>query len=221
MPHFTHCLLDLDGTVINSAPGITSSVRYALRKTGCRLPDGFDLHRFIGPPLFNAFSDFCGMDPTDAERAVSFYREHYRAGAMFQCTVYDGIRETLTALTSSGISCALATCKPWKFAHQILSHFELLSFFSGVYGPELDGTRNEKAEVIAHAMQQLHIPMPSTVLMIGDRADDVNGARACGIACAGVLWGFGSERELKDAGALTLLNHPSDLIKLFETNDPF
>lgn len=214
----SHCLLDLDGTIINSAPGITDSVRYALRKMGRELPDGFDLHRFIGPPLLSAFSDFCGMDIAEAERAVALYREHYRAGAMLQCTVYDGIAETLSALTAMGIPFALATCKPWEFARQILSHFALLSGFSGIYGPEMDGTRNTKAEVIAFALQQLHWE-PSAVLMVGDRADDVNGATACGIPCAGALWGFGSREELTGAGACTLLHRPTDLISLWKPSD--
>ncbi|MBQ8310969.1 MAG: HAD hydrolase-like protein [Clostridia bacterium] len=215
MPQPTHCFFDLDGTITDSAPGITGSVRYALEKMNIPIPDGLNLNCFIGPPLLYGFSAFCGLNEADAARAVELYRENYRAGGMFECHVYDGIREMLDELSRRGVTLVLATCKPHEFATKILEKFELLHYFRFVSGPEMDGTRNTKHEVIAHAMEQLGIDNPQDILMIGDRADDVIGAQKNGIGCAGVLWGFGSREELEAAGAVALPEVPHQIIDFF------
>lgn len=212
----TYCFFDLDGTITDSAPGITGSVRYALQKLNVPIPEGLNLNCFIGPPLLYGFSTFCGLSEADSVRAVELYRENYRAGGMFECRVYDGIRETLEALFNQGTPIVLATCKPHEFATKILERFGLLQYFRFVSGPEMDGTRNTKAEVIAYAMGQLAITDPKAILMVGDRADDVLGAKENNVNCAGVLWGFGSREELTNAGAALLLSSPREIPSLFQ-----
>ncbi len=216
MKPYQYCFFDLDGTVTDSAPGITACVRYALQKLGIDPPPAEELTCFIGPTLFYGFTTFCGLDAGRAHRAVEFYRERYGAVGMFECRVYDGIEKTLKALNERGIPCVLATCKPHIYADQILAHFGLDKYFTLTAGPELDGTRNEKHEVISYAMEQLGIDDPSGILMVGDRDNDVLGARACGVDCAGVRWGFGTSEELLSCGAKYLIGKPSELLRFFE-----
>lgn len=211
---YTHCFLDLDGTVIDSSPGITQSVQYALCKSGIEPPPAEELLGFIGPALSWSFSHFFGMNETDTQRAVAFYRENYRAGGMLHCRVYDGIEALLSQLTRAGVVCVLATCKPHCFANTILQHFGLDRFFTFVSGPELDGTRGEKHEVIAYAMEQLGVSDPTKVLMVGDRASDVTDARVLGVDAVGVLWGFGSAEELTNAGAIALCDTPLQIASM-------
>lgn len=217
---YTHCFFDLDGTLIDSSPGITHSVQYALRKSGIEPPPADTLTCFIGPPLLDSFRKYFHMSLTDATRAVAFYRENYRAGGMLECRVYDGIRHLLDRLTENAVVPVLATCKPTCFAEQILAHFGLRDLFAFVSGPELDGTRGEKHEVIAYAMEKLGLSDTDSILMIGDRDNDVLGAAAHRIACAGALWGFGSRDELERAGAAFLFASPLDLEKqIFDSDD--
>ena len=216
MSVYRYCFWDLDGTITNSAPGITNSVRYALKKMGQQPPPDLDLTCFIGPPLAYGFSTFCGMQASDAERAVAFYRENYRAGGMFECNVYDGIKEVLQSLRQQNIPCVLATCKPHEFATKILAHHGLLELFDFVSGPEMDGTRGEKDEVIAYAMEQLAIADRDEVIMLGDRANDAWGAARNGIGCLGALWGFGGREELLEAGVTELFETPLDVLNFFE-----
>jgi phosphoglycolate phosphatase len=110
----------------------------------------------------------------------------------------------------------LATCKPHEFANNIIKHFDLAKYFAYVSGPEMDGTRNEKHEVIEYALQNLGIPSPNAVLMVGDRRDDVVGAKKCNMDCVGVAWGFGTREELDDAGAKEVIAKPQELLKFFE-----
>ena len=218
MSRYRYCFFDLDGTLTDSAPGIIASVRYAMQKLGKEIPSDMDLTCFIGPPLLDGFSKFFGLSMEDAARAVAYYRENYRVGALLDCIVYDGMRETLEALNKCDVVCVLATCKPREFALRILEHYDLRRYFAFVSGPELDGTRNEKHEVIAYAMEQLDIPDASSVLMVGDRRDDVVGAARNGVDCLGVLWGFGSREELLEAGATALLDSPTEIMRFFEQN---
>lgn len=192
---------DLDGTVINSAPGVGHSIAYAFRKFGIKPPEGEELRAYIGPPLTSAFEKLAGMSHEDSLTALDYYRECYRSGAMFECDPYPGIPELLRALNACGGVCALATCKPLIFARQIIEHLGLAPEFAFLSGPELDGTRGKKSEVIQCAMEHLGVTDLSEVLMIGDRDNDVNGAKEAGVDCAGTLWGFGSAGELLDAGA--------------------
>ncbi len=208
--NYTHAFFDLDGTLTDSAPGIVNSVCYALRKLGITPPPREELTCFIGPPLAWSFSTYFGMNDIEAQRAVDAYREYYRAGGLLENSVYDGIPALLQKLNDAGIICILATSKPHIFANRILQHFSLDGYFKLVSGPELDGTRGEKSEVIAYALEQLGID-GSRVLMIGDREHDVLGAKQFGIDCAGVLWGFGSEDELRIAGATYLCRTADDV----------
>ncbi len=215
MSHYTHCFLDLDGTITNSAPGITACVQYALRKLGHTPPSTEELTCFIGPTLLYSFTTFCGLNEEDAHRAVDFYRERYSAGGMFECEVYDGIEETLKTLNARGIPCVLATCKPHIYADRIIAHFGLDKYFTLTMGPELDGTRNEKHEVIAYAMEQLGLQDPSKILMVGDRDNDCIGAAKNGVDCLGALWGFGTKEELLSNGASALIESPSEILRYF------
>ena len=213
---YQYCFFDLDGTVIDSSPGILRSFNYALDRLGLKHFTKADTAKFIGPPLIHVFCNHFGLSEEDGKKGVAYYRECYRAGGMLECNVYDGIRELLDALAKRGVRCVLATCKPHEFATKILEHHKLLDQFALVVGPEMDGTRGEKDEVIAYAREQLAILDPSSVLMIGDRANDVRGALKNKMQCLGVLWGFGTAEELIEEGAMALCSTPAEVLNFFD-----
>ncbi len=211
---YTHVFFDLDGTLINSAPGITHSAQYALRKFGIDPPPAEELTCFIGPPLADSFAKYFGFSPEQSQKAVAYYREYYRRQGILECALYDGIAELLKDLQECGVSCVLATCKPHLFAAQILKNLGVDSFFAVISGPEMDGTRGTKQEVIAHAAEQLALTDLSRAVMVGDRDNDILGAKHHGMDSVGVLWGFGSRGELTAAGATYLFNTPAQLNQL-------
>ncbi len=209
---YRELFFDLDGTISDSAEGILNSVIYALHRMGIEPPAREALYRFIGPPLIRSFSQGFDLSAEEARRAVALYRENYNVRGIYECRAYEGIGETLRALKARGYRLTLATCKPWTLAERVLEHLGLRDCFDFISGPELDGRRNEKQEVIAYAMDELGIGSPEEILMIGDRRDDVLGAKGCGINCMGVLWGFGSREELLEAGAIGAVETPADLL---------
>ncbi len=208
---YTHCFIDMDGTLIDSSPGVTHSVAYALEKCGITPPPRDQLLCFLGPPLEWSFRNYYGMTEEQALTAVAYYRECYEAGAIYECLAYDGIHTMLQRLFDAGIVCVLATSKPLVYAKEILVHLGLSPYFSFLSAPELDGTRNAKAEVIAYAIEEMQIKNKSGILMIGDREHDTLGAKATGVDSVGVLWGFGDREELLSTGARNVYETPKAL----------
>jgi phosphoglycolate phosphatase len=209
-------LLDLDGTLTDSAPGILNCLRYALDRLGIAHPDDVTMRAFLGPPLATTFSRHFGMTDTEVERAIAMYRERYHDVGLFENEVYAGIPELLDGLDGTGAVLAVATSKPTYSATRILEHFGLAGHFAFIGGAELDGSRNVKADVIAHVLDELaalgRLPSVPRRVMVGDREHDVLGARAHAIDCVGVLWGYGDEPELIAAGAVEVVGSPAELL---------
>ncbi len=197
---YDYILFDLDGTLTNPEEGITKAVSYALSHFGIDEPLD-SLKRFIGPPLRVSFSEYYGFSKEDAETAVSKYREVYSIKGLYQNEVYDGIDTLLNTLKQNSKTLFVATSKPTIYAKKILKHFNLLDYFTFVGGCELDGTRDQKSEVIAYVIEQNNLTDLSKVIMIGDRKHDIIGAKENNLASIGVLYGFGDMDELKSANA--------------------
>ena len=205
--------LDLDGTLTDPKPGITRSIRHALLALGREAPDEAALTWCIGPPLMQSFVKLLGGE-ADAARALALYRERFSGIGLYENRVYDGVPQMLTQLQGAGFRLYLATSKPHVFASRITVHFGLDDWLAGVFGSELDGTRSDKTALLAHALEQTGA-QPGQALMLGDREHDIVGARNNGVAAIGALWGFGSEGELRAAGAPQLATspeHAADLI---------
>src|SRR5579862_9315927 len=112
---------DLDGTLIDSAVGITGCVAYALEMLGEPVPDAASLRRWIGPPLRTSFRPFFGDDER-TERAVELYRERFDAIGWSEHTIYPGIEQTLRTLHAAGHRLAVVTAKNEPHALRIVEH---------------------------------------------------------------------------------------------------
>ncbi|WP_027896350.1 HAD family hydrolase [Zestomonas thermotolerans] len=192
---YPHILFDLDGTLSDPREGITRSVQYALAQLGIDEPDLARLEHFIGPPLLQCFMASYGFDEATAWQAVNHYRERFRVTGLYENRLFDGIPALLERLASQGRTLYIATSKPTLFAEEIARHFGIAGYFRRIYGSELDGTRTDKAELLAHLLETEGLP-PRSALMIGDRKHDLIGARRNGLDCAAVGYGFGSFAEL-------------------------
>ena len=208
-------LFDLAGTLTDPGEGITNSVRYALKKFGIEVSDRKELYRFIGPPLAWGFETFYGFSPFDAQKAVEAYREYYCDRGIWENRLYPGIPFLLSSLAQAGKILLMATSKPEPLAVQIAEHFEIADSFSVIAGSELDGRRTDKAEVIRYALACGKVCTTDRAVMIGDREYDIIGAKKTGLSSVGVLYGYGSETELKEAGADRIVKTVSDLKFLF------
>lgn len=209
-----HILFDLDGTLTDPMMGITKSVRYALNYYGIEVKDLNDLLPFIGPPLRDSFKEYYGFDEAKANEAVEKYREYYKTDGIFDNKVYQGMVECLQTLKDNGKKLYVATSKPEFFAKQIIEHFSLSKYFEYVGGSEFN-SREKKAEVIEYVLKTNQIDNDD-VIMVGDRKHDIIGAHENKIPCVGVLYGYGTEDELKQYQADYLVASVEELTELLK-----
>ncbi|MBE6582896.1 MAG: HAD family hydrolase [Ruminococcaceae bacterium] len=205
---------DLDGTLTDSGDGIKNSAAYALNKFGIPVPKRDELNKFIGPPLVGSFRNLFGMSDEDADLAVVYYREYYAVKGIFENSLYDGVTDMLDTLKKAGRTIVLATSKPEIYANQILKYFNIYDYFTHVCGAEMDHKRTDKHEVIEYALETAGVTDRSRVVMVGDRLHDIQGAKKSHLDSIGVTFGYGSEAELKEAGADYIVNDAKELTEL-------
>lgn len=210
-----YILFDLDGTLTDPKEGITKSVEYVLNSHGILVDDLDKLCPFIGPPLQEGFMEFYGFPQDKAREAVFKYREYFSVKGWKENKKYEGIDKVLLSLKNQGKLLFVATSKPENMAVKILDYFGLSSFFEFIGGADMEETRVKKADVIRYVLETTGITDVSQAVMIGDREHDIIGAREVGMASVGVLYGYGSRKELEEAGADYIAENLEQLAGLF------
>jgi len=202
-PVYDVVLLDLDGTIIDSEPGVHAALRHALITGFGISPTQAELEEFMGPPLDEVLPRLYGMtDRADIQRFFELYCEVYFHGTEYEFDVYPGMPELIRDLSGAGIVLALATAKPGESAQRILEHAGVLDRFTFVAGSATDGSRQDKADVIAHAFENIEADGSThRIVMVGDRALDARAAGAHGVDSIVVDWGYAPSGELDDCGA--------------------
>ena len=210
-------IFDLDGTLLDTSPGITESVRFAAEKLGYPALTEELLLSFIGPPLKDSFMRCCVCGEAQAEALVAAYREHYREGALLNARPYDGIKELLAALGDRGICCAVATSKPQVFSEQILRHFGLDRFLRVIHGADLGG-KLKKSDLIRLCAADIGAACNECV-MVGDTEHDARGAEEAGVSFIGVSYGFGNHTEMRRYPCIGMADKPLDILGILDETD--
>ncbi|MBI1350379.1 MAG: HAD hydrolase-like protein [Actinomycetales bacterium] len=203
VPAYDVVLIDLDGTIIDSEPGIHTALRYALVEGFGIVPTAAELQEFMGPPLSDILPRVYGMsDPSDHARFFELYCEKYFHDTEYEFDVYPGVSELIADLHAHGVDVVLATAKPQESAERILDKAGLRPLFEFVAGSASDGSRQEKADVIAHAFEHINADGSThRIVMVGDRELDAQAAQAHEVDSILVEWGYAPEGELAAAGA--------------------
>ena len=206
-------LFDLDGTLTDSGPGIINCSAMTLERYGLPVPSREEMRVFVGPSLHETFMKF-GIPEEEADNAVEVFRSRYNTIGKFENAPYPGIREMLETLQNHGHRLFVATSKPEKTAIEVLEHFDLARYFSLICGATESRSRTEMAEVIKYLLDQVGGEGP--ILMVGDTAFDVLGAKAHGIDTIGVSWGYGKVEDMLAAGAVAVAHDARELLQLLE-----
>ena len=197
MLKYSTILLDLDGTMVDSAPGVVSTLALTLKEMGEKVPSIEELRGWVGPPLPESFRTQAGFDEVTTQKAIEIFRSHYIDAGVFDSRVFDGIGEFLLHAKNAGAHLAVATSKPTRSATIMLRHFLLSRYFDVICCAADDESRGKKHEVVEDALTGLRnkgLPTDN-VIMVGDRIHDVEGAGQHGINTVLVRWGYGSAEE--------------------------
>lgn len=211
---YTTVLFDLDGTIVDSAPGITATLAYTFERLGLPVPSPAELMAWVGPPLLDSFRDLASLDPEQSQRALDLYRAKYQSTGVYNASLYPGIVEVLRAIGESILPLALATSKPETPARAVLEHFQLADVFDELTGASDDEVRSAKKDVVEEALRRLRIGGAdlSRPVLIGDRHHDVEGAAHHGVPTIFVTWGYGAPSEA--AGAVAVAHTAAELLPL-------
>ncbi len=204
-------LFDLDGTLTDSGEGILNCAALALEYFGIPVPSRQEMRVFVGPPLHDTFVKF-GVPEDQADKAIEIYRSRYIPIGKFENTPYPGIREMLETLQHQGHTLYVATSKPEGMSVEILEHFDLAKYFTRICGASMDRSRSTKEAVIEYLIRENG--KTENMVMVGDTAFDVIGAKCNGIPAIGVSWGYGNVKDMEAAGAAAIVHSTEELLSL-------
>ena len=208
-------LFDLDGTIVDPLLGITNCVRRVCREMDLVCPESAVIRDWIGFGMRESLGQIQGLeDPQRLEEALDRYWDAYREDGVFEHELYPGVTNLLHRLKRQGHRIYVVSAKPGVFARRIAYQFDLNLIFDDIFGAELKGKWQPKADILARLRAQGTV-WPGGFL-VGDRGDDMRAARAHGIHAVGVTYGYGSRAELSEAGAEVILDSVADLDAWFE-----
>ena len=210
---YSYVFFDLDGTLTQSEFGILEGAKRALSHFGIDCSDSEKLKKFIGPPLYVSFHENYGLSEEETQEAIAIYRGYYTTKGIYQAPLYDGIFDLLFELKNAGKKIMITTSKPLLMAEKVAKNNEIYELFDGIIGPGLDEKDSSKTILIRRAMEVLGVSEEDKykVVMVGDRFYDIEGAREAGVDSIGVLYGYGEEEELRNAGATYIAKDVSEL----------
>ncbi len=197
---YSAVLFDFDGTIADTGRGIFNSIQYAVEQLGLEPLDNATLRRFIGPPIYDSFKRELGLDDEKSDFAVKKYREKYSESGIYELDLYDGILPLMNNLKENGIKIGIASSKPQNFIIRLVDFLSIGELIDFISAPSADDTPQSKTSLINNAAEALNISK-GKIIMVGDRYFDINGANGAGVKSIGVTFGYGSEEELKNAGA--------------------
>ncbi|MFM7029997.1 MAG: HAD hydrolase-like protein [Micrococcales bacterium] len=211
---YTTVLWDLDGTIIDSGPGVFDSFRKTFHEMGVAQPSDAQMRTFLGPPLRTTFAEEMGFNPEQTERALGIYRGYYHAGGALNATEYPGVVGVIRATHIDGRSNSLATSKALMGVRVVGEHFGFLDAFDFLGTADWADNRISKTDVVAYALDGLRVQGANLdrVILVGDRIHDIEGARDHGIEVALVKWGYGSPDEWAQADHV--VETPEELLAL-------
>jgi phosphoglycolate phosphatase len=195
---FETVLFDLDGTLIDTKPGVFKSLKTTLAALDIALPPDETLVLFLGPPLRECFSKVIGLSPALTDKAIEIFRlDLTESGNAFDCNVFEGIPALLEKLKAAGIKLGVATSKVNYLAEMVLTRKGINHYFSAICGAPSDNSKATKTDSILSALDNIDGACPETSVLIGDRIFDAQGAAQSGISSIGVFYGYGSAEEIK------------------------
>jgi phosphoglycolate phosphatase len=208
-------LFDLDGTLIDSFPGIASAYHHLLTQLDLGDLDDASIKAFVGPPIQEVLHDRFGLSGDRLREGVDTFRAHYGSEGLYRFTTYAGIDDMLLAVRDAGYEMAIATSKLTSMARDVVAAAGWSDLFTTIGGALPDGTRHLKVDVIEWTLAQLTPGLP-VAAMVGDRGTDISSGRTVGLTGIGVSWGYGHVDELTAAGAAIIVESPDAVLLSLE-----
>ncbi len=185
-------IFDLDGTLVDSLPGIEFSARTAIASVlpGVPMPD---LKAVIGPPIATMFARLWpDLDPEKMALLVAAFRSHYLDKGCLDSSPFPGVMETLFLLQTAGMRMFVLTNKPAAPTKTILGALGVAEMFAAVLSPDSPESPFYSKPDGARALMRWFTLDPGQTTLVGDGADDAAAAEACGFHFIAAAYGYGT-----------------------------
>jgi phosphoglycolate phosphatase len=214
-------LFDLDGTLADSALDLVAAVNQTLERLD-RPPAGIDqVRQWIGHGaavlIRRALAGTAGWQPASAaddalfEEAMTLFFKYYETANGQHAKVYPGVMECLNRLQQMDCPMAIVTNKPEQFVAPLLEQLKLDGYFQLIIGGDTLASKKPDPEPLLYAMRALN-GRPATTVMVGDSAADVQAAKAAGISCVAVTYGYNFGNPVRALGANVVVDSLSELL---------
>jgi len=192
---FDLLVFDWDGTLMDSAGAIVTSIQSACRDLGLRVPDEASSRHIIGLGLRDALSRLLPeLMESEHGRLVERYRHHY-LGQDAAIPLFAGVREAIRDLNEAGFFLAVATGKSRLGLNRALANTGLGGFFHSSRCAD-EGFSKPHPGMLEQIMDELAVA-PERVLMIGDTTHDLQMASNARVACLAAAYGAHPREELE------------------------
>jgi phosphoglycolate phosphatase len=206
-------VFDLDGTLVDSLPGIAEAYRHVFNQLGIEPIPEAEIRQLVGPPIQVVLQERLGLSGSALDEGVKIFRSHYGTQGLSNFSIYNGIDELLAHLSEAGVVLYIATSKLQTMAIEVVAHAGWTHRFAQIGGATLDGSLHLKADVLRWTVSRMEWDIEPR-FMVGDRAADIHGGREVGLQSVGVTWGYGDIDELEAAGADAIVDSPFELESL-------
>ena len=213
---FETIIFDLDGTLLDTLGDLAASVNYALKAHDMPTHSIDNVRRFVGNGvrllMERAVPD--GAKNPKFEEAFATFRQHYMEHSLDTTRPYDGIMDMLQTLRGRGYHTAVVSNKFYAATQELCRHFFADTIEVAIGEHEAEGIRKKPApDTVNEALRQLGVSREGAVY-VGDSDVDIATAKASGMPCISVLWGFRNRQFLIEHGGTTFIHHPSELLNL-------
>ena len=203
-------LFDLDGTLVDSIELILGSARHAFIGFAGRVPSDDEWRAGIGRPLQAVLREYTNGDEAEAERLLGRYREYQLEHHDRLLTAYDGVVDTLRALSARGHPMAIVTSKADWLAQRALEFVGISDLFGALVGCDTCVNHKPHPEPVERALALLG-EETSNAIFVGDSPHDIQSGVAAGVYTVGATWGAFSRAEMLASGADTVIDDIRDL----------
>lgn len=190
MQRYKIILWDLDGTLMDTGPGIFAAFRYVQKQNGWHEIDDKTLHTLVGPPLISSYMKTFDLTEEKAVEAANLHRLYQKRCSYQLSTAYPGMADLLYTLKKKGYILAVSTLKGEEIARKTLSAGKLTSYFDGIFGVTPNHLKARKSDIINRALKALKIEKQDAIL-IGDSQFDGLGAWENNMPFVAVTYGYG------------------------------
>ena len=205
-------IFDLDGTLVDSLPGIAASLNRTLISHGLPSHSDARVRSFIGDGLKMLVQRAApaGADPALIESMVTLFKKDYDLSWAEGTQPYPGIHNLLNELQKEGFQLSVLSNKTHDFTGTITREMFPLIHFAQVLGQQ-EGIPHKPHPEGALRIANAFGATPENCVIIGDSTMDLETADHAGMQAIAVVWGYHDRQRLLDAGAGKIAENPAEI----------